>query len=453
MAAAAAESWIKATGVPLLEAMKQMTLQQAAVHSGGLIAATVVGVVAGLRLLELVGEQLEAVNARVGRSNGLDVLVGTALASVHRPALVLLPWYGFFYILLVASAFAKVAVTRLDATLHAVTHMCAHQLAGWLSGAAQLMQDTSQLVLIIFLAWFLIGWKAHLLRCVLPKLQSDMGEDADLARLLVPLSNLLSWAIVACAGVTTFAAFGIDVRPLLTVGSIGTVAVGFAAQSTMQNVVSALQIYSSRPFIVGDRIQLRSLGGSVIVAGKLAAPGPAPAGTAVRCTVEHIAPMRTVINGGDQLPVYINNKDVMNLIVVNESKRRRGSVPPGQVVTATLAIRYQDVELLPRIEQAITEYLCSHADLDHSLGAPRCVLSEFNTTGPQLTIRAVLQPQAASRQPFVTAELLREAEQIVRAHGAYLAIEEQLGQALPPSPPTTAIPASQMRPAGGGSRL
>lgn len=58
MAAAAAESWIKATGVPLLEAMKQMTLQQAAVHSGGLIAATVVGVVAGLRLLELVGEQV-----------------------------------------------------------------------------------------------------------------------------------------------------------------------------------------------------------------------------------------------------------------------------------------------------------------------------------------------------------------------------------------------------------
>ena len=26
----------------------------------------------------------------------------------------------------------------------------------------------------------------------------------------------------------------------------------------------------------------------------------------------------------------------MNLIVVNESKRRRGSVPPGQVVTATV---------------------------------------------------------------------------------------------------------------------
>lgn len=46
------------------------------------------------------------------------------------------------------------------------------------------------------------------------------------------------------------------------------VAVGFAAQSTMQNVVSALQIYSTRPFIVGDRVQLKSMSGSTIVAGK-----------------------------------------------------------------------------------------------------------------------------------------------------------------------------------------
>jgi MscS family membrane protein len=45
------------------------------------------------------------------------------------------------------------------------------------------------------------------------------------------------------------------------------VAVGFAAQSTMQNVVSALQIYSTRPFIVGDRVQLKSMSGSTIVAG------------------------------------------------------------------------------------------------------------------------------------------------------------------------------------------
>lgn len=52
--------------------------------------------------------------------------------------------------------------------------------------------------------------------------------------------------IVLAATLTTLTAFGINVQPLLTFGSIGTVAVGFAAQSTMQNVVSALQIVSVR---------------------------------------------------------------------------------------------------------------------------------------------------------------------------------------------------------------
>lgn len=58
-------------------------------------------------------------------------------------------------------------------------------------------------------------------------------------------------AIVLGAGLTTMTAFGVNVQPLLAVGSIGTVAVGFAAQSTMQNVVSALQIVRHRTYLGG----------------------------------------------------------------------------------------------------------------------------------------------------------------------------------------------------------
>ena len=123
-------------------------------------------------------------------------------------------------------------------------------------------------------------------------------------------------------------------------------AVGFAAQSTMQNVVSALQIYSTRPFIVGDRVQLKSMSGSTIVAGRLipdcaallksllaaqvqydlthlepvevastssieasAASVSPPAGV-----VEHIAPMRTVLRGDNKLPIYIGNKASSGLL-------------------------------------------------------------------------------------------------------------------------------------------
>lgn len=49
-------------------------------------------------------------------------------------------------------------------------------------------------------------------------------------------------AIVAAAVLANCSNFGINLQPLLAFGSISTVAVGFAAQSTMANVVSALQI-------------------------------------------------------------------------------------------------------------------------------------------------------------------------------------------------------------------
>ncbi len=178
-------------------------------------------------------------------------------------------------------------------------------------------------------AWFLISWKDELLNCVTARLEGgkgDEGEERAIARVLVPLSNLLTWVgivldccgfilwtgpplrpadmagcacccccvhcqspqrcgfaaakqqaadaacvlvppstsplpslcpvsavqgIVATAGMTAMVAFGVNVQPLLTFGSISTVAVGFAAQSTMQNVVSALQIVSRTNRLVG----------------------------------------------------------------------------------------------------------------------------------------------------------------------------------------------------------
>lgn len=49
-------------------------------------------------------------------------------------------------------------------------------------------------------------------------------------------------AIVVAAVLANAANFGVNLQPILAFGSISTVAVGFAAQSTMANVVSALQI-------------------------------------------------------------------------------------------------------------------------------------------------------------------------------------------------------------------
>lgn len=65
------------------------------------------------------------------------------------------------------------------------------------------------------------------------------------------------------------AALGIDMRPLLAVGSVGTLAVGFAAQSTISNFVSAMAIVSSgrRVMHVSRRVPHVVVRSAVIVSG------------------------------------------------------------------------------------------------------------------------------------------------------------------------------------------
>jgi len=46
---------------------------------------------------------MEEVTEKTQNANGLELVVGTALVAVHRPAKLLLPLYGFFYGLLVMS--------------------------------------------------------------------------------------------------------------------------------------------------------------------------------------------------------------------------------------------------------------------------------------------------------------------------------------------------------------
>lgn len=83
-AAAAAESWIQATGVPLLETLRQMSLQAAAARCTALVAATVLGVLLGNKLLALIG-------AKVGAGAVMHAFVGAQGAlwapEQHNPVL------------------------------------------------------------------------------------------------------------------------------------------------------------------------------------------------------------------------------------------------------------------------------------------------------------------------------------------------------------------------------
>ena len=62
---------------------------------------------------------------------------------------------------------------------------------------------------------------------------------------MLPFSGLASWFVVCAGCLMCLAVLGINVKPLLTVGGVGTVVVGLSAQSVLANLVCGISLVSS----------------------------------------------------------------------------------------------------------------------------------------------------------------------------------------------------------------
>lgn len=80
----------------------------------------------------------------------------------------------------------------------------------------------------------------------------------DMSRSLLPLNTLLSWFIIGAASLMGLKVIGLDPSPLLAVGGVSGIVVGFASQSLLLNLIAGISIFLTRPFIVGDIVQLKN---------------------------------------------------------------------------------------------------------------------------------------------------------------------------------------------------
>ena len=110
-------------------------------------------------------------------------------------------------------------------------------------------------ILILLLGVPLIG----LVKIYLRKLFDRLDFDEGLENFLFRLSAVALWAVVILTAADNF---GIDVTGLVVgLGFVG-LAVAFAAQDTVENVIAGVFIIIDRPFREGERILLpKSLGG------------------------------------------------------------------------------------------------------------------------------------------------------------------------------------------------
>jgi len=63
-----------------------------------------------------------------------------------------------------------------------------------------------------------------------------------LQRVVLPVSGLASWLLVAAGGLMTLHVVGINIAPLLTVGGVSGIIVGLSAQSVMSNMISGINL-------------------------------------------------------------------------------------------------------------------------------------------------------------------------------------------------------------------
>ncbi|WP_304225053.1 mechanosensitive ion channel family protein [Gracilinema caldarium] len=77
------------------------------------------------------------------------------------------------------------------------------------------------------------------------------------------IKKIIRYTGYVVAVMTLFNALGVDLSALLGAAGIAGIAVGFAAQTSVSNVISGLFLISEKPFLVGDVIEVGNVSGVV----------------------------------------------------------------------------------------------------------------------------------------------------------------------------------------------
>lgn len=153
------------------------------------------------------------------------------------------------------------------------------------------------------------------------------------------IGKLVRAAIFITAALVIMQTLGFSIGGLLAFGGAAGIAVGFAAQTLVANLLGGLTVFASRIFKIGDDIIL---------------PGTNLAGT-----VRHIGWRATRVIGWDGKPFYVPNSYFNSSNLVNHSRLEHRSF------TENLLLRYRDFDKVEAIVRKGNEVLAKRDDLNY----------------------------------------------------------------------------------------
>ena len=169
------------------------------------------------------------------------------------------------------------------------------------------------------------------------------------------IQRVLRIVFVAFATVTVLSNLGIQVAPLIAGLGIAGLAIGFAAQDTVRNLIAGVTILLDRPFRVGDNIELQDTFG----------------------TVEEITLRSTRVRTLDNQIAILPNAKVIEEKILNHSMHRalRISVPfgiaykesPSEARETVLALAEGDKRLHPDFDSQVVVTALNDSSVDMEL--------------------------------------------------------------------------------------
>ena len=90
-----------------------------------------------------------------------------------------------------------------------------------------------------------------------------IGDGARVQQSMI-LARVIRWIIIVVAIAWALSELGLDLRVVLGAAGVLTVAIGFAAQTSVSNLISGVFLMLERPFAVGDVIKVGDTTGEVL---------------------------------------------------------------------------------------------------------------------------------------------------------------------------------------------
>jgi MscS family membrane protein len=245
---------------------------------------------------------------------------------------------------------------------------------------------------VIAISWFLMRWKNYLIQ-----LWSEAkGEKVHLDRTkLDVIDKAVTILVIFLALLFLLEATGNSVNTLLAFGGIGGLAIAFASQEVISNYFSGLMIYATKPFTIGDWIDIpeRNIEGHV----------------------EEIGWYLTRVRTFEMRPVYVPNSFFSKMVVVTPSRMSH------RHFKEQFRLRYQDANLVEPLSREIKEMLQKHPAIDKR----EKIIVNLDSLGQyalEIQVRAYTHVLDTAEFASIKQDIFLQILSLVDKHGAEIAI-------------------------------